>query len=156
MTLYSLLLAAVFVFQDLPYKPESEYAIRVDLKFKPRPTEAPGKVDLSETREEYEKRNSTTPLPYLVLFLTVKESPNDESRIRLVRDGKQIIGNRKIEPDKEIKIEVGFTDDAKDKVSGYEHIVYFMNEDKKERSRIVITIEPNGDYLINGEKRGRF
>jgi hypothetical protein len=92
----------------------------------------------------------------LILFLTVKESPNGEFRIRLVRDGKQIIGNRKIEPDKEIKIDVGFTDDAKDKVSGYEHIVYFMNEDKKERSRIVITIEPNGDYLINGEKRGRF
>lgn len=110
---------------------------------------------MDETRAEYLKRTSPDPLPHLTLYLTVNETAANEARIRIMRDGKVIFNNRKFETGKEIKLDVGFTDDAKDRVSGYEHVVYFLSADKAEVSRIVITINESGDYFINGQKMGR-
>jgi hypothetical protein len=155
MLLVALLLPNVQA-QDIPYKPDEEYTIRVDLKFKPRPMADATRVEISETRAEYDRRTSTDQLPFLNLYITTKESAWKETRLKVLRDGKVLMGNRKIELGKELKIEVGFTDDAKDGISGQEHIVYYMDESKKEISRIVITIEKNGDYIVNGVKRGRF
>jgi hypothetical protein len=142
--------------QDIPFKPDKEFTIRVELKFKPRPLETSTRVELSETRAEYERRTSTDQLPFLTLYLTTHEVPFAETRMKVLRDRKVIMGNRKIELGKELKIEVGFTDDAKDGISGYEHAIYYMDESRKEVSRILITIDKTGDYYVNGVKRGRF
>lgn len=141
--------------QDIPYKSDSEFSIRLDLVFKPRPTANPSKVEFSETNSEYQKRTNPDPLPYMVLYVSIKDSNQNEQRMRIFRDGKSISGNRKFELMKEIKLDVGYTDDAKDKISGFEHIIYFLTADKKEVSKIVITIAENGDYFVNGQKRGR-
>lgn len=141
--------------QDVPYKPEEEFTIRLDLKFLTRPAANPSTVNLSESREEYLKRTSNTQLPYLTLFITIKEANQEESRIKILRDGKTYTNVKKLELGKEFKLDIGYTDDAKDKVSGYSHIIYFLTKEKKEINKIVITIEENGDYLINGERRGR-
>ncbi|MBX2957132.1 MAG: hypothetical protein KF846_13300 [Cyclobacteriaceae bacterium] len=150
-----LFVSIILLYQDIPYKPDDEFSIRMDLKFKLRPQSASNTVNVSETMAEYQKRNSTNQLPYLILYVNVKHVNQGEIRMRVLRDGKNTINNKKIELDKEFKIEVGFTDDAKDKISGYEHIIYFMDADKKDINRIVITIDPNGDYFVNGQKRGR-
>jgi hypothetical protein len=125
------------------------------MKFMQRPAADPGRVKVDETRAEYLKRTSTDPLPHMTLYLMVKEAAADEVRMKIMRDGRSVASYRKFTVGKEIKLDVGFTDDAKDKISGYEHIVYFLSADKKEVSRIVITIDENGDYFINGQKRGR-
>lgn len=150
-----LFVSIILLYQDIPYKPDDEFSIRMDLKFKLRPQSASNTVNVSETMAEYQKRNSTNQLPYLILYVNVKHVNQGEIRMRVLRDGKNTINNKKIELDREFKIEVGFTDDAKDKISGYEHIIYFMDSDKKDINRIVITIDPNGDYFVNGQKRGR-
>lgn len=150
-----LFVSIILLVQDIPYKPDDEFSIRMDLKFKLRPQSASNTVHVSETMAEYQKRNSTNQLPYLVLYVNVKRVTQGEIRMRVLRDGKNIMNIKKIELDKEFKIEVGFTDDAKDKISGYEHIIYFMDSNKKDINRIVITIDTNGDYYVNGQKRGR-
>lgn len=155
MILVSLILSLFTVQQDIPYKPDSEFSIRMDLKFKVRVIPTANKVDLSETRGEYEKRTSSEQLPYLILYVSVTENNQGEQRLRILRDGRVSMNNRKIELGKELKLEIGFTDDAKDKISGFEHILYFLSADKKEINRIVITIADNGDYFVNGQKRGR-
>jgi hypothetical protein len=142
--------------QEIPYKPDHEFSIRLDLKFMNRPISTSiNKFNLSETRAEHERRTSLDPLPYLDIYLTVLEVNQGETRYRMVKDGKKISGSRKIDLKKEVKIEIGFTDDAKDKISGYEHILYFISENKNDVNRIVITIEGNGDYFVNGQNLGR-
>jgi hypothetical protein len=154
-----LILVVLYVFvypeQEVPYKSSEEFAVRLDMKFMQRPAADPGRVKVDETRAEYLKRTSTDPLPHMTLYLMVKEAGTDEVRMKIMRDGRSVASYRKFTVGKEIKLDVGFTDDAKDKISGYEHIVYFLSDDKKEVSRIVITIDENGDYFINGQKRGR-
>ncbi|MBX2969202.1 MAG: hypothetical protein KF803_07505 [Cyclobacteriaceae bacterium] len=154
-----LILVVLYVFvypdQEVPFKSSEEFSVRLDMKFMQRPAADPGTVKVDETRAEYLKRTSTDQLPHMTLYLLVKEAAANEVRMKIMRDGKSVVSNRKLTIGKEIKLDVGFTDDAKDKISGYEHIVYFLSEDKKEISRIVITIDENGDYFINGQKRGR-
>jgi len=155
MTKLLFLISIVLIAQDIPYKPDDEFSIRMDLKFKIRPQSATNTVNVSETMADYQKRTSTSQLPYLTLFVNVKQISQGETRMRILRDGKNLVSNKKIELNKEFKIEVGYTDDAKDKILGYEHIIYFMTPDKKDVNRIVIIIDPNGDYFVNGQKRGR-
>ncbi|MBX2962978.1 MAG: hypothetical protein KF687_10735 [Cyclobacteriaceae bacterium] len=141
--------------ENLPYKPDAEFAIRVELKFMQRPPASTSTVNVSESLSDYKRRISNEQLPYLNLFITVKEANQGETRIRIMRDGK-LMANRKIDLGKEFKLEVGFVDDAKDQVSGYEHVIYFLTPDKKDINRIVIRIDSNGDYYINDVKSGRF
>jgi len=153
--------AAVFLmlfFQvagDIPYKPDNEFVIRLDLKFISRASASTSQVNMSESREHYLKRTNTSQLPHLTLYITIKEANQGEVRMKIMRDGKVFQNNKKIELGKEFKLEVGYTDDAKDKVSGYNHTIYFLDATKKEVNKIVIVIEENGDYRINGELRGR-
>lgn len=151
----ALIITLTSYFQDIPNKPDNEFAIRLELKFKGRQLSKGNEIKVSETIGEYERRTSVDELPYLILYVSFLELNLGESRVKILRDGKVFGNNKKIEVGKEIKLEVGFTDDAKDKISGYEHILYLLSDDKKQISKIVITIEENGDYLVNGQKRGR-
>ena len=54
-----------------------------------------------------------------------------------------------------LKLDLGFTDDIKDRVGAYEYTVFFLNEDKDQVSKIVIYFEKDGTYLVNGETRGK-
>lgn len=141
--------------QDVPFKSDDEFVIRLDLKFKSRVISNANRVVVAETFAEHEKRTSTEQLPFLTLFVTITENSQGEARYKILKDGKVAVSNKKIEVGKEFKLEIGFTDDAKDKVSGYEHVIYLLSADKKEISKIVITIQDNGDYFVNGQKRGR-
>jgi hypothetical protein len=151
----SLVLNVITKAQEIPYKPEQEYTIRLDLKFLSRSSVNTTEVKVSESREDYLKRTHTFQLPHLTLYITIKETNQGEVRMKILRDGRVHTNNKRIELGKEFKLEVGYTDDAKDKVSGYNHTLLFLDASKKEVNKIVISIEENGDYRINGEMRGR-
>ena len=142
--------------QDIPYKPDDEFTIRPELGFKMRPIDGSNKIDYTETQKEFQRRTDTSQLPFLTLHVAIKEARHGEVRMRIMRDGKVITNNRKFDLDREFPLEVGFTDDAKDGIAGYEHVLFFLDSSKQEVSRIVIRIERNGDYFINGQRMGRF
>ncbi len=54
-----------------------------------------------------------------------------------------------------VKLDLGYTDDIKDRVSAYEYVAYFLSDDKKPLSRVVLFFDKDGTYYVNGEKRGR-
>jgi hypothetical protein len=70
------------------------------------------------------------------------------------KGGKAYI-NRKAELNKEIKLDIGFTDDIKDRTIDPEYVITLLSADKKPVSRIVIYFSESGDYIVNGTKRGR-
>lgn len=140
--------------QDIPYKKEEHFSLRVQLEFKSRPPADAEQVKVLETLAEYQKRTATTPLPYLYLYLTFTHLEPMEVRFSVAKGGKGFM-NKKAELNKEVKLDLGFTDDIKDRTADHEYVITLFNEDKKPVSRIVIFFTESGDYLVNGVKRGR-
>ncbi|HEU5289227.1 MAG TPA: hypothetical protein VFU05_01210 [Cyclobacteriaceae bacterium] len=140
--------------EEVPFKPKEDFEIKFDLTFKVRTTDDKA-VYLNETRAEHEKRTSATPLPFLKLLVKVKRLQQEEIKLKVIRDDKNTLFSKKTEPDMEFKLEVGFTDDLKDQVSGYRHVIQFLSSKKEVLSRIVIEFDKDGNYFVNGEKRGR-
>lgn len=142
--------------QEVPFKPQNEFEIKFDMSFKQREAFADKTtVKLDETRGEYERRTSTDPLPYLVLHIKLIKIQPTEIKGKIVRDNQTTVYNKKIEEGSIIKLEVGFTDDIKDQIKGYKHELQFLSADKAILSRILIEFDKDGNYFVNGEKRGR-
>ena len=140
--------------EEAPFKPKEDFEVRFDLSFKQRVSNDKA-VYVQETRAEYEKRHPVTPLPFLKFTVKINRVQPEEAKVKVVRDDKTTLQTRKIEQNMEVKFEAGFTDDIKDRVSGYKHVIQFLSAQKEVLSRIVIEFDKEGHYFVNGEKRGK-
>jgi hypothetical protein len=145
-----------FFFQVVPFKPLAEFEIKFDLSFKQRDRSIEkSTINLRETQAEHDRRTQTETLPYLVLHIKLKDILPVEFKTKIVRDNQAIVYNKKVEEGMIIKLDVGFTDDIKDQIKGYKHEIQFLSIDKNILSRILIEFDKDGNYFVNGEKRGR-
>src|SRR5262245_25654256 len=142
---------SIFLFQDqIPYKANDEFELKLDLQFKQRPK--------SETKVELDQRtlpNSGMHAPYLYLNLKVIKVVLEEVRIKVMKNNSQTLMARKFDPNVIVKLDLGFTDDIKDRVSAHQYLITFLSKEKSELSKIEIFFETDGTYLVNGEKRGK-
>ena len=153
---YVLLFLSVSFFQDITFKPKEEFDIQLDYKFKQRPSaDLSSSVNLNETKAEYERRTSTDLLPFLTLHVKMIKLSN-EVKLKVTNNMNSRIFNRKVAEGTVVPIELGFTADVKDRVSPHEYVLTFMSPEKSEVSRILIIVEEDGTFLVNGEKRGKF
>lgn len=156
--LLSLLLLPLFLLpqEEVPYKPAEEIKVELDYKFKQRPSVDNLTVDYGETREQHERRKVSGPLPYLMVNFTVLSLKEGEVRIRGINNLGNSVITKKAEVGTTFKIDLGYTDDMKDRVSPYEFNIYFLSPEKKNLSRVHLLVLEDGTFLINGEKRGKF
>jgi hypothetical protein len=142
--------------EDLPYKPSDEFDLKLNFEFKDRGAgRDPNKIEMNQTLKEQEKTRGSGLLPYLYLNLKiVKQAPN-EVRVKVIENSSKNVYNKKFDASTVLKLDLGFTDDIKDRVGAYEYTVIFLNEDKDQVSKIVIYFEQDGTYLVNGETRGK-
>jgi hypothetical protein len=142
---------SLVLFQDqVPYKSNDEFDLKLDLQFKQRPR--------SETKVEFDRR--TLPAggmnaPYLYLNLKVLKVVPEEVRIKVLKNNAETLLARKFDPDLVVKLDLGFTDDIKDRVTAYQYLITFLSKEKSVLSKIEIFFETDGTYLVNGEKRGK-
>ena len=140
-----------FLFQDdAPYKSNDEFELKLDLQFKQRPK--------SETKVEFDRRTLPTGgmnAPYLYLSLKVLKVTPEEVRIKVLKNNTQTLLARKFDPNVVLKLDLGFTDDIKDRVTAHQYLITFLSKEKSALSRIEIFFETDGTYLVNGEKRGK-
>ena len=137
-----------------PYKPKEEFEIKLDFEFRDRATVDANKLEYNQTQKEYE-RSRGGPLPYLFLNLRVLKAAPEEVRIRVVENGVKIVLNKKYDMNTILRLDMGYTDDIKDRVSAYEYTVYYLTADKKPLSKVVVMFEEDGAYFVNGELRGK-
>jgi hypothetical protein len=158
--MHQLLLLLPFVVQesDLPMKPVEEFKIELEYIFKPRPTSPSTYIDLTETVSEREQRSGGggSPLPYLIIHISFQTLSKKEVRIKCSDNDKKTRMSRKIEKDKPYKLDMGYTDDMKDRITAYEFTFVLMDDDKKDTSKIVVKVEEDGTFLVNGIMRGKF
>lgn len=150
-----LVFSLILVQDEVPYKPGEEFEIKLNFEFRQRPAQEPYQVNFSETRKDYERRTNTGPLPYLFMNVNLLKTTAEETRVRLVRNKTENAFTRKLEQGMQIKLDLGFTDDIKDRVTAHEYTLLFLSQNKKPLTRIVIYFEEDGTYLVNGEKRGK-
>ncbi|HYG17975.1 MAG TPA: hypothetical protein VD816_03565 [Ohtaekwangia sp.] len=145
------LVFSLFLFQEkVPYKPNDQFRIDLDFTFKKRPPMVSSTVDFENVR-----KYDGSPLPYLYLNVEVLKLADEEVKIRVENSKGENIMARKIEVGAKAQLDLGFTDDIKDRVSSHEYVVYFTSKDRNPVSRIVIFFDQDGTYLVNEEKRGR-
>ncbi|HEX6226979.1 MAG TPA: hypothetical protein VFZ52_21320 [Chryseolinea sp.] len=141
----------MFLFQDdAPYKSNDEFELKLDLQFKQRPK--------AETKVEFDRRTLPTGgmnAPYLYLSLKVLKVTPEEVRIKVLKNNTQTLLARKFDPNVVLKLDLGFTDDIKDRVTAHQYLITFLSKEKSVLSRIEIFFETDGTYLVNGEKRGK-
>ncbi|HEX5169386.1 MAG TPA: hypothetical protein VFW11_09440 [Cyclobacteriaceae bacterium] len=141
----------VLTFQDnTPYKPNDEFELKMDYQIKQRSPTDSKVLDYSGLAK------STGPLPYLTLDLRILKINDGEDRVRITDNTNATMLNKKLKPGLVLKLDLGYTDDMKDRVTPYEFTVMLLNADNKEAvSQIVILIDEDGNFLVNGEKRGK-
>lgn len=136
--------------EEVPYKPAEDFRLGLDYNFKTRPTEQVSDYD----REK--KVTTGGPLPYLILDCKILKLADGEVKVKIVRGSREVISTRNIKVGTSINLDMGFTEDMKDRVTPHEYTLYFLNDKKKQLSRIHLFIGEEGDFLVNGTTRGKF
>lgn len=141
-----------------PMKASEEFKVELEYKFKPRPAAENTFIDLTETVAEKERRTQGTssPLPYLIIHLSFSKLSDQEVRVRCADNNKKNRLSKKAEIGKVYTVDLGFTEDMKDRVTAYEYTFVLLSPDKAETSQIVLRVEEDGTFLVNGTRRGKF
>jgi hypothetical protein len=150
MKLICLLLIFIIQQDQTPYKPREEFEIKLDFEFRDRPAANANTIELSQTQSR-----AAGPLPYLYLNLRVLKPSPEEVRVRVIENGVRTALNRKFDMNAVLKLDMGYTDDIKDRIKAYEYTVYYLTADKKPVSKVVIYFDEDGVYFVNNEKRGK-
>lgn len=155
MILVGLLYLFIFVQDQIPFKPKEEFEVKLNYAFKQRPPSEHTTFRYDAQTKDHENQNSSSILPYLILNLKVVKTSSNEVKLKVVSNRDANVLTKKIHDGFEFPIDIGFTDDVKDRVTAHQYIIYFLDDKKKEQSRIVIFVEEDGTFLVNGEVRGK-
>jgi hypothetical protein len=148
-------LFSFFILQQVPFKASEDFDLKLEYQFKQRPAPEKTSVHFDETRKEHERRTSTAMLPYLMIRVNLLKVSQEEVRVKITNNRERST-SKKVEEGSSLLLDLGFTDDIKDRVSPHEYNLMFVSAEKKELSRIHLLIEEDGTFLVNGEKRGKF
>ena len=150
------LLVILFTAQEVPLKPQKEFEVKLDYQFKQRPTADKNTVRLGETLKEYERRSSVGVLPYLMLNIRLIELQEDKMRMRVTTNTADRAISKKVSEGQVVNLDLGFTDDMVDRVTAHEYTITFYNSSKQAVDRILIAVDKDGAFFVNGETRGKF
>ncbi|MBX2943428.1 MAG: hypothetical protein KF860_13885 [Cyclobacteriaceae bacterium] len=148
-------LASIINHQEVPYKPDEEFTIALDLSFKQRPPASNYNYNFDETSREYQKRTMPGATPYVILSISINKVNENETRLKIFQGDEKMVLSKKLNKKLEFKIDAGYTDDLVDQLPGHYHIISFYDNNKKEVSRIVINFDKDGNYFVNGKARGK-
>lgn len=156
MMIHSLLICAFLFAQDIPLKSADEFEVRLDYNFRPRPVADNNTVHLGDPPRGFGRRTNQGVLPYLVLYVKPLVLPEEKMRIRISSNEGGRFAMKKAILNSEIELDLGFTDDMKDRVTAHEYTLTFLSDDKEPIDKIVISVAEDGSFLVNGELRGKF
>lgn len=130
-----------------------EFEVKLDYQFKQRPLADANTVQLGR---DYERRNSPSVLPYLVLNIKILMLPSEKMRVRITDNLQARDVFKKVDVNSIVELDLGFTDDMKDRVTAYRYTLTFVDRDKTPVNSIVINVDQDGSFFVNGENRGKF
>ena len=155
MKYFCCLLAFTF-FQDVPLKPKEEFEVKLDYEFRQRPVADRNTVHLGTPVRNTDIRGSAGVLPYLVLNIRLLHLVEQKMRVQVGTNLDARHMSKKLDVNEVVSLDLGFTDDMVDRVSAHEYTLLFLNSEREPVDKILITVEEDGSFIVNGEKRGKF
>ncbi len=140
---------------EVPYKPDDEFAVKFAFTFNKRGEANKTDLVLSQVATSTYDRPDNSPLPFMETTLEILKKSDQEYKIRVVRDNDQQVAKKKIVAGMIVSVFSGFVDDIKDQIAGFNHTIYFLDKDGNPLSRVVIEFDEDGFYSVNGKKRGK-
>ena len=141
--------------QEVPLKPSSEFEVKIDYQFKSRPVQDRNTVQLSSSSRDVQRTYSGV-LPYLELHINFLALPAEKARVQVTSNLDRRGSVKRVSLDSPFILDLGFTVDMVDRVHAHEYTLTFLDDNKQPVNRILISIEEDGSFLVNGEKRGHF
>ena len=147
-----LLLPGYLCAQDpkVPYLSLDDFDFELDYNFKTKPYNV---KDVAYSEKEL--NNSTENLPYVKMKIMLKNTSEDQYKFKVITNKSETKLNRKLKGNDDFIIDMGFSDDIKDRVHAHQFSVIIYNKDKVPLSKIVIEFSTNGDMLINEKLMGK-
>ncbi len=139
--------------QALPFKPSTEFEIKIDYQFKSRPAPDHNTVHLGATKRTVQSTSSGV-LPYLVLHIDFLALPEEKSRMQVSTNLDGRGSTKRVSINSTYDLDLGFTADMIDRVSAHEYTLTFLDADKNPVDRILISVSEDGTFFVNGEMRG--
>jgi hypothetical protein len=136
---------------DLPFKPSDEFEAKIDLTFRERKGDDANTFRYGDDTDK--KKTVGRPIAFLAINFKMLKA-NGAIKVRTIQgsQGKA----QKIKENEVMHLEMGFLEDLKSSAVPNELILHFLNDQKKEISKVVLMVEGDGTFLVNGEKRGKF
>lgn len=153
---YLVFILAFFFAQEIPLKPKGEFEIKLDYQFKSRPAGDHNTVNFAGVTDSKRQKSAGGVLPYLTIQLNVLSLAEERMKMRIATNLNDRPVVKKVSVDSPVVIDLGFTDDMKDRVTAHEYTLTFIGSEKQSVNRIVITVAEDGSFHVNGEKRGKF
>ncbi len=148
----SYFLCVLFFLQNqIPLKAKAEFEIKLDYAFKQRPSVDHNTYQYAEPKSQ----NATGVLPYLILNVKILKASIEEVKYKVSSNRDTNVMSKKLKEGVEFSIDMGFTDDVKDRVTAHEYTIYLLNDKRVEQSKILVFVNEDGTFLINREVRGK-
>jgi len=138
---------------EVPLKPSRDFEVITNYELRKKPNMEPARIVFDQPSDK--KTVASDMLPFLSLKLIIKKWSPGVTQIKITDSRGAVHLKKKPNDDGIYSFEMGFVDDMKDKVTSGKFFVTFL-EDKKPVEQITITVEEDGTFLVNGEKRGKF
>lgn len=150
----SIFLLVLALFQEVSFKPSSEFDIKINYEFKSRPAQDGNTIQLGVNRNV--QQTSSGVLPYLELYVHFHTLPEEKTRMLISTNLDRRGTTKRVSIDSPYVLDLGFTVDMVDRVRAHEYTLTFLDTNKKPVDRILISIDEDGSFFVNGEKRGQF
>lgn len=147
-----IVILAMAFFQEIPLKPKDEFEVKLDYAFRQRPAVDRNTVQLGAPV----KSSSTAVLPYLILNIHLLKLDEAKMRMQVSTNLNARELSKRVQELDVVALDLGFTDDMIDRVTAHQYTVTFLNADKNPVDRIVINVDEDGSFFVNGEMRGKF
>jgi hypothetical protein len=141
---------------EVPLKPNDQFQLTLDYQFKTRTASNNSNINIDYQNDRIVKEGGSGPLPYLIITCKMLKLAEQELRVKVSNNALKTAFSKKVKEGEEFELDMGYTDDMKDRVSPFEYTIYFLSAEKKPVSRIHLFIMEDGTFLVNGEKRGKF
>lgn len=138
---------------EIPFRAKEDFTVELKYDLKQRPARDHNTVTLDATVAE---RKGTGPLPYLTVKLKILNPKAEEIRFRCEDNYGKAVFSKKAEKSLDYVIDMGYIDDLKDRLSPYSYILYAQSDKKESLNKIVLLVQEDGTFLVNGERRGKF
>ena len=146
-----LLSFSMFSQVELSFEPKENFDFELDYSFKTRPPVSADKVTFIEGA----KRGGAQVLPYLKINFNFNSLPSEYYRIRVEDGDGKLIKSKKLKRPDIFVLDMGFSDDVKDRITPHKYVIIFQTKAKNSISKIEVEVEENGDLLLNGSFHGR-